>query len=300
MGSTYMQFAIIILLTGQLTNGHHWGYSKEEQAKWKEQFKSCGGLRQSPINIHKAIGKRMRALKLRNYRDPLPGPLMLHNNGHTVALEIAHPPRNQSVPYVVGGLLTKTYKFESLHFHWGERSDLGSEHTFSGKRYPMEMHMVHRNKNYPTMEEAMKHADGLTVLAFFYKLHEDNNKQLDQLVKHLPSVYVPHANITLTETFALTSLIPSRENMRRYYIYKGSLTTPPCSEAVTWIVFPSAMPVSEVQLNKFRSMFGHDSHTKLTNNFRHVQKTGRRKVFVRIPRRRSSEKKQIMEPSEPV
>ncbi|XP_025830338.1 carbonic anhydrase 15-like [Agrilus planipennis] len=284
MGSTYMQFAIIILLTGQLTHGHHWGYSKEEQAKWKEHFKSCGGHRQSPISINEAIGRKVRALKLGNYNDPLPGPLMLHNNGHTVALEIAHPQRSQSVPYVANGLLTKRYQFESLHFHWGEKNDLGAEHILRGKRYPMEMHMVHRNKNYPTMEEAMKHADGLTVLAFFYKLDENDNKQLDQLVKHLPRVYAPHANITLTETFALASLIPSSEKRRSYFMYNGSLTTPPCSEAVTWIVYSNPMPVSEVQLNKFRSMFGHDSHTKLINNFRYVQDIGSREVIARIPR----------------
>ncbi|XP_018328028.1 carbonic anhydrase 15-like isoform X2 [Agrilus planipennis] len=206
MGSTYMQFAIIILLTGQLTNGHHWGYSTEEQAKWKEHYKSCGGHRQSPINIYDATGKRLNPFKLQNYRDPLPGPLMLHNNGHTVVLQIAHPRRGQSVPYITGGWLSKSYQFESLHFHWGERSDFGSEHTFTGKRYPMEMHMVHRNKNYRTMEEAMKHADGLMVLAFFY------------------------------------------------------------------------------ELNKFRSMFGHDTHTKLTNNFRYVQDIGSREVIARIPR----------------
>ncbi|XP_018328026.1 carbonic anhydrase 15-like isoform X1 [Agrilus planipennis] len=284
MGSTYMQFAIIILLTGQLTNGHHWGYSTEEQAKWKEHYKSCGGHRQSPINIYDATGKRLNPFKLQNYRDPLPGPLMLHNNGHTVVLQIAHPRRGQSVPYITGGWLSKSYQFESLHFHWGERSDFGSEHTFTGKRYPMEMHMVHRNKNYRTMEEAMKHADGLMVLAFFYELRKDDNKQLDQLVKHLPRVYAPHANITLTETFALASLIPSSEKMRIYYTYKGSLTTPPCSEVVTWIVYPNPMPVSEVQLNKFRSMFGHDTHTKLTNNFRYVQDIGSREVIARIPR----------------
>ncbi|XP_018328024.1 carbonic anhydrase 15-like [Agrilus planipennis] len=242
-----------------LTNGQ-FGYSKDEQARWQEQHRSCGGDLQSPIKIDslKAIPIRMPALEMIRYHDLLPGPLLLHNNGHSVSLSIAHSPPNQPdvgfIPYVFGARLTNEYELEGLHFHWGDKNNLGSEHTFNDVRFPMEMHMVHRNRRYPTVEEAMNHTDGLAVLAFFFQLRENDNRPLNQLVRYLPHVYAPNASLILNETFTLASILPPTEDLERFYMYRGSLTTPPCSEAVTWILFPNPMPVSVVQVIKnFRS-----------------------------------------------
>lgn len=73
------------------------------------------------------------------------------------------------IPYVFGGRLTNEYVLEGLHFHWGNRNNMGSEHIFNDVRYPLEMHIIHRNRRYPNVSEALKHGDGLTVLAFFYQ-----------------------------------------------------------------------------------------------------------------------------------
>lgn len=71
-------------------------------------------------------------------------------------------------PQVRGGLLSSTYILESLHFHWGKDNDRGSEHMVNNVRYPMEMHLVHRNKKYNTTSEALNHKDGIAVLGFFF------------------------------------------------------------------------------------------------------------------------------------
>lgn len=74
------------------------------------------------------------------------------------------------VPYVFGAKLNNEYELEGLHFHWGRKNNQGSEHTFNDVRYPLEMHIVHRNRKYATVPEALNHIDGLTVLAFFYQV----------------------------------------------------------------------------------------------------------------------------------
>lgn len=129
----------------------------------------------------------MPALELIRYQDLLPGPLRLHNNGRSgtfllifpadryfcfilVSLEIpsfaAQTSRTQYVPYLFGAYLKHEYIFRGLHFHWGSKNNEGSEHVYNDIRFPMEMHLIHRNREYDS-DEALKNKDGLVVLAFF-------------------------------------------------------------------------------------------------------------------------------------
>lgn len=89
----------------------------------------------------------------------------------TVSLTIAkRSAYSDLVPYIFGARLNNEYELEGLHFHWGNRNNYGSEHTFNDVRYPLEMHIIHRNRKYANVPEALKHRDGLTVLAFFYQV----------------------------------------------------------------------------------------------------------------------------------
>lgn len=76
------------------------------------------------------------------------------------------------VPYVFGARLRDEYVLEGLHFHWGNRNNMGSEHIFNDVRFPLEMHVIHRNRKYGDVAEALNHGDGLAVLAFFYQVGE--------------------------------------------------------------------------------------------------------------------------------
>lgn len=66
----------------------------------------------------------------------------------------------------------------------------------------------------------------------------------------LPFVTEYNTSVIMNETFTLSSLIPAANG--RFYTYLGSLTTPPCSETVTWFIFPEPLPVSPAQVSKFR------------------------------------------------
>lgn len=102
----------------------------------------------------------------------------MSNNGHTVNLQLPKPDGyidslwqiyDRFLPTISGGLLLDgRFITESVHFHWGSKDTHGSEHVIDNQRYSMEMHILHRNTKYQTVEEARKHTDGLAVLAVFY------------------------------------------------------------------------------------------------------------------------------------
>lgn len=73
-------------------------------------------------------------------------------------------------PFVEGGLLDETYEVEQVHFHWGSPTRKGSEHIINGNRYDLEMHILHRNTKYPSVNIARHFEDGLAVLAVLFKV----------------------------------------------------------------------------------------------------------------------------------
>lgn len=106
----------------------------------------------------------------------------------------------------------------------------------------MEMHIIHRNMMYPNLTRALEHEDGLTVLAVFFQVQEDDNKNLNPLLKILPNIQWINNEVYMNVSITLASLMP--RNLEIFYTYRGSLTTPPCSEAVTWIVFSTPVSIS--------------------------------------------------------
>ncbi|XP_055699470.1 carbonic anhydrase 2 [Phlebotomus papatasi] len=266
---------------------HRFGYTQAEQRRWAKKHGYCAGKYQSPIaiNSRKAIHLTMPALELVGYHNLLPGPILIHNNGHSVSLTIPKPSKAQvdmgvEHPYIFGGKLKNQYELEGLHFHWGDKNNRGAEHVLNDIRYPMEMHIIHRNRKYKDVAEALKYGDGLTVLGFFYQIHEYDSPDLATIVKNLSPVSDFDRTYSLNFTFSLSSLI-STVSTERFYTYKGSLTTPPCSEAVTWILFPDPLPVSVAQMNKFRQLSNGIEGSVLVDNYRALQPLGNRRVFVR-------------------
>lgn len=289
----------MLSLTFSVVHCHRFGYSEAEQRRWSRQSKHCSGKHQSPIRISsgRAIPLHIPAIETIGYHNLLPGPLLIHNNGHSVSLTIPKPTQEKITegykhPYVFGGKLQNEYELEGLHFHWGDRNNRGSEHVMNDIRYPMEMHIIHRNRKYKNVAEALSYPDGLTVLGFFYQIREADNPDLTTIVKNLDTVEDFDKNISLNFTFSLASLINGIDT-EKFYTYKGSLTTPPCSEAVTWILFPDSLPVSVSQMNKFRKLSNGIEGSVLVDNYRALQPIGNRRVFVRKVNTRNTQLDQM-------
>ncbi|CAB3373771.1 Hypothetical predicted protein [Cloeon dipterum] len=258
---------------------HKWDYSRKGQENWQHQHSDCGGEGQSPIKISTkhAVPAPFPALEMVGYHNPLLAPVTLTNNGHSVSLSAAKPnDEDEPIPYIFGGPLKGEYEMVGLHFHWGRRNNRGSEHIINSIRFAMELHIIHRNRKYKTLEEALNHRDGLSVLAFFFSAGERGNARLDVLIQSLPSVKNMNDKVTLDQPLPLAWMLP--RDIDTFYSYRGSLTTPPCSEAVTWILFPHPLHVSFEQMDLFRKLsFGEEP---MVDNFRHPQPISGRTIYI--------------------
>ncbi|XP_059219440.1 carbonic anhydrase 2 [Stomoxys calcitrans] len=220
----------------------------------------------------------MLSLKFENFDTKCPKAAQVINNGNTVDTTLSNEcPK----PQITGGPLPHGNKFvaESFHFHWGSKNIHGSEHIVNNKRHAMEAHIVHRNGKYATVAEARKHSDGLAVLGIFYDVDKNSNKALpglQRIVKTLQSV--ENFNFTAKLRDVRLNDLLGNINTQHFYTYQGSLTTPPCSQAVTWILFPKVLPISNAQMKTFR-LLKNAQGGALVNNYRFLQPKGKREVY---------------------
>jgi len=211
-------------------------------------------------------------IQLDSFDRLLPG--KVSNNGHTLKFALGG---NSTVqPFISGGRLQEErFDFVQLHWHWGSSSDKGSEHTVEGRRFPMEVHLVHKNTKYDTLEAALSEKDGLAVLGSFYEVSQEDNPYLENIIDICSRITKVgesvEANITLTDFL--------HAETRDYFYYQGSLTTPPCSEAVLWTNFLMTNTISERQLEKFRSLLDSEE-APIVDNFRPTQPLNSRQLFV--------------------
>ena len=174
------------------------------------------GRNQSPIDVATSVKAELEPLRF----DYLAGAAGIQNNGHTV-----------QVDYAPGSTLTidgKAFVLTQFHFH------TPSENTFNGKRFPLEGHLVHADKD-----------GNLAVVAVMF---EDGapNPLLASLWEAMPAKAGEKRPLPAGVNAA--ALLPAE---RSYYRFEGSLTTPPCSEGVRWLVLKSPVSASRAQVQQF-------------------------------------------------
>ena len=194
------------------------------------------GEQQSPIDISKPIQKDLPRVVF-NYR---PAKINLVYNGHTIEEE-------------EGGshirIEDKFFELKQFHFH------APSEHTINGSHADMEMHLVHKAK------------DGVvTVVAVMIKQGAEN-RSFTSIWENLPTPV--KREVQVARTVDATDLLPRNHT---YYRYRGSFTTPPCTEGVTWFVLTVPIELSPGQINKFKSI--------INNNNRPTQHLNERKIYL--------------------
>uniref|UniRef100_H3CA26 Carbonic anhydrase n=2 Tax=Tetraodon nigroviridis TaxID=99883 RepID=H3CA26_TETNG len=168
-----------------------------------------------------------------------------------------------------GGPLQDKYRLCQFHFHWGESNAWGSEHTVDRRLFPSELHLVHWNSDkYSLFEEAVTEENGLAVIGVFLKVGK-RHEGLQKLVDALPAIRHKDSVVEFTR-FDPACLLPS--NTEDYWTYHGSLTTPPLTESVSWIIMKQHIEVSHDQLAVFRSLLftsaEEEVQKSMVNNFR--------------------------------
>ncbi len=204
----------------------HWGYSgaggPHVWGELLEEYSTCKtGKFQSPIDISSVTIGPMPNIRLK-YKSST---VRVINNGHTIKIE-----------YDAGSTIQvsgKSYQLLQFHFH------SPSEHTIGGKAYPMVAHLVHQA------------SDGqLGVLGVLF-IEGRENVFLNQFWKSLPQNHGDKFVDRKTK-INMKNLLPRK---LQYFNYIGSLTTPPCSEGVNWMVLSHPVEASRQQFDKFLALF---------------------------------------------
>uniref|UniRef100_A0A3B5B4P3 protein-tyrosine-phosphatase n=1 Tax=Stegastes partitus TaxID=144197 RepID=A0A3B5B4P3_9TELE len=186
--------------------------------------------------------------------------------------------------FVRGAGLPGRFKAEKMEFHWGQTNGTaGSEHSINGRRFPVEMQIyLYNSDDFDSLSAAIKERRIIAAMAVFFEVRSKDNPAVDPIIQGLKGV-VHHEKETNLRSFILRDLLPS--SVDSYYRYTGSLTTPPCSKVVEWIIFSRPVYLSHSQLDAFYSIFTTEQqdHVKsveyLRNNFRPPQDLDNRKVF---------------------
>ncbi len=191
---------------------------------WKElciDYTDCGGKVQSPVNITGVVEDAALPLIPQSY---IATATHIVNKGHTIQFNF-----DAGSSIVVNG---ETYDLLQFHSH------THSEHTVNGISAPMEIHFVHKNAT----------TGKLAVIGVFIT-EGSENIILKNFVDHLPAT--KDATYENAQTFSALDLMPADKS---YFTYSGSLTTPPCSEIVTWIVMEHPIEASAAQIHDFEEL----------------------------------------------
>lgn len=217
--------AVTLGWTG-ISAAEHWGYSgeagPENWARIDAKYTTCAaGRNQSPIDLANLVEAELKPLKL----DYKAGAAEIVNNGHTV-----------QVNYAAGSTLMvdgRSFELKQFHFH------APSENKIKGRQFPLEGHLVHADKD-----------GNLAVVAVMFAEGAAN----PLLAKLWPSMPVKAGGkASLPTGLDVAPMLPGNHD---YYRFNGSLTTPPCSEGVWWLVLKNPVTVSKAQVEQFSKTLG--------------------------------------------
>jgi carbonic anhydrase len=207
---------------------HHWSYEGDSGPEhWGElspDYLMCSeGWNQSPINLVDDVRANLPELEFEYYS----ADINEINNGHSIQQNIK-PGSFMRIP-------ERGVEFELKQFHFHSPS----EHTIDGKSFAMEVHFVHSDKE-----------GRLAVVSVLIEEGEEH-PVLKQLWAFMPE----NPGETRQEPIGIeeTELLPPT---RKYYAYSGSLTTPPCTEGVKWIVLKTPTHASAEQIETFKKRVG--------------------------------------------
>lgn len=235
--SSTLTMAIAALISSAPVHGQTFGYLGDIGPDfWSElspEWGTCNsGDIQSPVSLRKSAkdhGKHRRKVRI----DYTLTTGEIFNNGHTIEVET-----EGANTLILDGV---AYELKQFHFH------TPSEHRVQGRGYDMELHLVHAS------------ADGSNaVIGVFLKRGHDSGA-LAPIFAQLPDTL--NAREPLDEPFNPKSFLPES---REHYRYAGSLTTPPCTEGVQWIVMAETVRVSDEDMAQFAA--------RINFNARYVQR----------------------------
>ncbi|XP_070505801.1 carbonic anhydrase 1-like [Chironomus tepperi] len=236
------------------------------------------GHLQSPIaydSVHPIHASHQHPLKLIGAYKTLPKEVHVINSGHGETFSFVY--EDNAVPQITGGPLhDDIYNFASFHFHYPcEHRALKYKN-----RCNLELHFVHYNSKYVTLENAIDKPDGLAVIGLLFEETEWGHPLRSlPFLNMLHHVYEPDSDYTETKHVFSYADALGFWAVPKVVSYKGSLTTPGCAESVTWIVVDHLFLISEHDMNKFYKVRDHEG-LRIKRNNRPIQPINGRKIHI--------------------
>jgi carbonic anhydrase len=235
---TTLSIALVTTLPLSLpAHAEAWGYGDNNgPSTWGAVSATCDkGQNQSPVDIetNKLTSAKKQPLVF-DYQGQVKNVI---NNGHTIQVNVSGKNTLR--------IDDQDFELKQFHFH------TPSENTINGKSAPLEAHFVHANEK-----------GQLAVVAVMYREGERESAQLDSIVHTLPT---KAQTITLEKEVNLDDLLP---RVKDYYRYNGSLTTPPCSEGVRWLVLRDPQFIPKNQLKRLSNTMGENARPTQALNAR--------------------------------
>lgn len=262
----------------QLPGAITYGYDENNgPSTWYSKFPAAAGSKQSPINLQDRL-----AVTVNSESEPLlkfsgdihhpPSEMKVYNSGHGISIYINW--ENGKRPILFGGPLKEDYHFLNIRFKWGPNDYEGTEHMMNSSKYAMELQAAFVSDTSDTDDILLASRDGsLLMVSYLYMVTAMDNPYLEPIITSLKYIKFPSGCLCI-EPIILSLLMP--DFSRDYFTYEGSLTFPPCTEGVRWIVKSEPLMISSRQVRKFRKLCGYRG--RIENNVRPVQKINDREL----------------------
>ena len=221
----------------------HWSYEGETGPdNWGDlsaEYRLCGcGTAQSPIDL--AAAKPVALVEIDfHYGESA---AQIFHDGHNIHVMV-----DEGSTIVYNGIT-----YDLLHFHFHHPA----EHTIQGQAHSLEAHFVHQDRN----------SENLAVVGIVFREGMEKNERWAAIFDELPAE--EGESLAKSSPLRLSDFLPES---KAYYTYPGSLTTPPCSEIVRWLVMAEVVELSNTQIGAFADIFSH--------NARPVQPLGKRDLL---------------------